>query len=243
MRHVFLTLVLLVGTLAPTLAQRNRPNFSIQLGYGSRFLNPSPLNLAIDSIYNVRNSGLTQGLSEVKWAPGFFAGAAIHRGRASIRLSVSTFGSSSFALGLDSTGLDYRRDMRFSGESYSLSLTSELIPIGDYVVFCVGAGFNATRLRMATAEVAASTFDPDLALPVVSQEWKPGFLIQTPFRFRLPPIAEISLEPYYQVFFAPGDFTPFSRELNGATSFDGRLKGDIDHFGVNLSAAIFLRPR
>ncbi|RMG71404.1 MAG: hypothetical protein D6722_06865 [Bacteroidetes bacterium] len=245
MKRFFLVTLVCLGALTTVLAQRNRPNFSIQLGYGTRFFNPAPLNLAIDSVYNVQAAalGLDQGLSEVKWTPGFFGAVALHRGRASFRASYSTFGASSFALGIDSVGLDYRRDLAVRGQLVTVSLTSELIPIGDYVTFCVGTGFNAMRLQTATAQVAASAFDPEAELQIVSDEWKPGFLVQAPFRVHIPPIFAISLEPYYQVFFSPGDFTGVSRAISGPSSLDGRLKGDIDHFGINAALIVYLRPR
>ncbi|GAB4411313.1 MAG: hypothetical protein OHK0039_16390 [Bacteroidia bacterium] len=239
-RSLTLSLLLLV-LVVQVQAQRGRNNLGIDLGYQVSYFNPRPYNFAIDSLYNTLQGDLIQPLSSVKWPQGLSGGISLYRGRTNYRLGAVVFSSRSHALRTDAAGVVQRRDVSFAGTTISLGLTSELIPIGDLGAFCVGATFNSTNLVTATAEVPDSAYDADAALEVTSNQWKPGFLIHAPFRLKIGEQVRLAAEPYYQVFFTPGDFTGFSQQINGATARDGRLKGDIDHLGFNFSLTVLVR--
>ncbi|MEO1449808.1 MAG: hypothetical protein AAFV07_09760 [Bacteroidota bacterium] len=241
MRKLYTLLCLLIA--ATTLqAQSSQPNFSIQVGYQALYLNPTPFNFLADSLYNVQVADLSERMGNIKWTTGPSVGIAYHRGRSALRLSGRYFAARAFAVRTDDMGAVVRRDVRLTGLATTLQLTSELVPITDLLSFYVGGGFSLFNLQIQSEEVPNNSFSAADPLKVIENRNKLSFLLQTPFRLRLPPRFMLSLEPYYQVFFGPLEFEPLAQEIvPEPPASNGKITGELDHFGVNFSFIVFLR--
>lgn len=222
-----------------SLAQNYQTNFSIQLGGQALYANPTPINFAIDSLFNTLQSN-RQDLDPVKWAFGYSAGVGYHKGRANVRLMGSAYGVTSTALYTQS-GEAFRRDLDYSVFEASLTLTSELIPITDIFGFYVGGGLAASNFRTASTALPESEFSESTELEEVSNEWKVGFIVQTPFRFGIGPQVKVSLEPFYEVFFSPISSAALAESLLGQPGPADKLRGDADHVGFTGTVIVYLR--
>lgn len=247
MRNLVLSLfiVVLSGIIfSPLHAQLKETNFSIQVGYHAKYFNPTPINYIIDSVYKSVRPNLTQGLDPIKWTSGFSAGLAYHKARTTIRVNAMLFGAQSHSLGPDSTGVSTRQDVNVAGSVVSLSIDGQLIEMYDDSYFCVGIGINYTDLNIEEGTVPADIYEKDTPLNKIGDRNKISFMLMTPFRFAITPQFKISLEPYYQISFSQYDFSDINDELNGvATATSTRLRGELDHFGVNLALMFYLQRR
>lgn len=240
-------LLALLGLLLwPSLgqAQTRRFNLSVQAGYQYKFLNPRPFNFALDSLADVATGEPTNDFERIRWTPGPVAAVGFHRGRMNIRVVFNQFQGSSDFLGADTLGNDIQREARIDGFNLGLSLDGQLIPFGDYGGVYVGGSLQASQIntRLRSAEPGADL--PEFTR--VSRLTKPSFSIMLPFRVQPLPWLQISLEPYFQVFFSPTNYAGFSRALNGeaiTTENRGRLIGETDHFGTTLQVIVFLLPQ
>jgi hypothetical protein len=238
-------LVLLGMLLWPSLgqAQTRRFNLSVQAGYQYKFLNPRPLNFALDSLADVAAGNPTDNFERIRWTPGVTGAIGYHRGRMSLRVLFNQFQGNSSFLGPDSLGVDTRREARIDGWNVGVSLDGQLIPFGDRAGVYVGGSFQISRLTTYLRSAVRGDALPDFA--VVTQVTKPSFSIMLPFRIQPLPWLQLSLEPYFQVYFSPTDYAVFSRQLNGeaATSANrGKLIGETDHFGALVQVIFYLIP-
>lgn len=225
-------------------AQSNRTNISLQAGYHGKLLNPRPLNAVIDS-FNFY-SGLNMDLESVGAVSGFFAGIGVHPGRSHFRLDAMNYNTMFTATGTDDQGVEQRRDLALQGARFSLGFTSELIRFYKEGHFCVGASFNVNYLNISSTQKPAAEFNVDDPLDEAMTSWKPSFTIHTPLRFGIGPQVKVSIEPYYQIYFGPTDFSPVNEALNPATFQNTPIsvrEGDLDHLGLNLAVIVFLLPR
>lgn len=237
---LFLSLSLLLTT---SFAQE-LTNFSLQLGYHGKLLNPRPLNTVIDS-FNFYNS-LTTQMAPITNVSGFFGAIGIHPGRSHFRVEAMTYGASTFGIGLDDNGVEQRRDLDLFGMRFSAGFTSELIEMFAESHFCVGASFNVNYLQLFSSAVEAANYEPDADLDQVMTSVKPSFTIHAPFRFGIGRQVKVSVEPYYQIYFGPTNFRDLNQELNPETFARTPLnveEGDLDHLGLNVAIIVFLRPR
>ncbi|MEL6673152.1 MAG: hypothetical protein AAFR61_13205 [Bacteroidota bacterium] len=242
LRFLSLCLMSVMLLSSEAFGQRFGRNFTIQVGYQAKYLNPKPFNFVVDAF----NAELprTQDLSPYKWALGPVIGVGTHRGRSSIRLQGSRYTASSFGL-FDDNGVEKRRDVKLSGTIISLSMMGELIPFNRESHFAVGASFSMAQFNTQSSEVPSADFQDSDPLTQVSNQWLPSFTILAPFRIGLGPQVKLSLEPYYQIFFSSADFSAFGENLvgNAIPSNDPGLTAELDHFGLTFNVMVFLRPR
>ncbi|MEM6804339.1 MAG: hypothetical protein AAF696_23260, partial [Bacteroidota bacterium] len=212
-------------------AQINRVNFSIQAGYHFNILNPRPYNLAFD-IFNNNRTDVSKAFETVRYTGGYTAGFAIHRRRSDIRLQLMTFQQRSDAAFTSALNGPQIVDTKLSGQIISFQLISKLIPLGRAGDFMIGAGLNATHLESKADVFDAASFSEDSDLTQRTNDWKAGFMIVAPFRFEITELINISVEPYFQVYFGTTDFVSFSEAINtAANSTDPLLIRQIDHPG------------
>ncbi len=239
----FLLFALLAGT-ALQAQPTNRPNYSLQLGGQFRFLNPVGLNYALTNFNTFHPEWMTQ-FEEIKWTGGASIAAGLHRDRSEIRFQVQTFGASTFAIGPDSLGDTYRRDVSLSGGTYQIGLSSQLIVINRNLNFGVGGTFSLNRMVLRTDQVLEASYSSDNQLPVSQTFFKPSINLVAPIRIGMGPFLSLNIEPTYQIFFGPTNFGPTSELINGSnlSANDPSLEAELDHFGLTISLIAFLRRR
>ncbi|MEL6631832.1 MAG: hypothetical protein AAFQ83_10195 [Bacteroidota bacterium] len=240
-RLLLLLTALCFGSTA-TFAQIDDFNISLQFGYNFSNLNPGVMNFTIDSTYIPNNPDDNPQMGNIRWTDGFSAGIGYHRRRASFRLHGHLLSGTTFATGENAQGELIRTTVGFSGSSIGLDLTTELIDF-DFFAVGVGTGLTMNNFQTQLSRVPVASFSETDALPVISDDWKFGFKLHLPLRFKAPSYVALSLEPYFLVFFSPVDFEPFNEALNGAGATQGRLFDEMDHFGVNGSIIIYLFNR
>lgn len=226
-------------------AQRpNGPNYSIQLGGQFRFLRPIGMNYAIGE-FNQRNADWTTPLNDIRWTTGGALALAVHRGRSEIRIQSQTFAASTFGTGPDSSGTVVRRDVKLNGMTYQLGISSNLIEINRNLSFGVGGTFSINRILLRTEAVPQADFIEGSLLPVAQTFVKPSLNLIAPINIGLGPWLGLKIEPTYQVFFAPSNYSDFSQAINGnaLSANDPSLETEADHFGLTISLIGYLRRR
>lgn len=245
LRFLFALLILTVGVTEELQAQRRGgPNYSLQVGGQFRFLRPVGMNYALEQ-FNLNNATWTTKLEEIRWTSGLSFGAGIHRGRSEIRFQVQTFGGSTFGIGPDSTSAIIRRDIRLSGATYQVGLASNLVQINRNLSFGVGGTFAINRIVLQTDAVAEGSFVEGAILPTVQTQIKPSLNLIAPINIGLGPWVGVKIEPTYQVFFAPTNYSDFSQAINGnaVSATDPSLETEADHFGITVSIIGYLFRR
>jgi len=234
----FLLLAGLFLIPAESFAQFNERNLSIQVGYQYKRLRLGPLNFALDSIANQQTPRPQEDFETIGWTPGIVGAIAYHRRRLNLRIQFDNYRGTSEATIRDSANLAV-----ISGWNLGFQMSSQLIGFRDKGGFYVGGSINVSQINTGLGKA------PGGATPEVtttSSVTKPSFSILLPFRYAPIPQVEFSLEPYFQVFFSPTRYVPFSNVLNGIDATEansGRLIGEFDHFGANLRLIVYLFPR
>ncbi|MDP5171809.1 MAG: hypothetical protein NWR72_16290, partial [Bacteroidia bacterium] len=242
LRFLFALLILMAGVTEELQAQRrNGPNYSLQVGGQFRFLRPIGMNYALEQ-FNLNNDAWSTKLEDIRWTSGLSVGAGIHRGRSEIRFQVQTFGASTFGVGPDSTAAVVRRDVRLSGATYQIGLASNLVEINRNLSFGVGGTFSINRIVLQTDAVAETAFMDGATLPTVQTQLKPSLNLIAPINIGLGPWIGVKIEPTYQVFFAPTNYSDFSQAINGnaVSATDPSLETEADHFGITVSVVGYL---
>ena len=239
MRRILLLLCLALGFFM-AFGQGSQVNLSLQVGYNFSRINPRQYNFAVDSIFNVENAGNEQLLSPARWGGGPTVSLALHRGRASFRLTGRLFSTSSTAFTTQVGSEDLRTDIALRGGHLSADITSRLVDLGRYTGFYVGAGLSANYFESSVGSVPRSSFDPDQPLTTTTENWKVGFKLHIPYRVVIPKAhVGFSVEPYFMVFFSNLDFGAFNEGLNGMR--ERTFSDSVDHFGTTFSVIFFLR--
>ncbi|MDP5171422.1 MAG: hypothetical protein NWR72_14350 [Bacteroidia bacterium] len=222
----------------------SKPNYSLQVGGQFRFLNPVGLNHAIDQ-FNLSHPSWTDELETIGWTQGLSFAAGIHRGRSEIRFQVQTFGASGFGIGPDSLGISERLDTRLSGVTYQVALASNLVEINRNLTFGIGGAFSMNQITLRSAFVPESEFNADAELPETQTFLKPSLNLIAPINIGLGPWVNLKIEPTYQVFFAPSNYSDFSQAINGSllSVNDPALETEADHFGITVSLVAFFRRK
>lgn len=225
-------------------SQTGQTNYSVQFGYQFKRLNPQAFNFALDSIANVQTTSARNEFERIVWTPGFAGGIGWHRRRLNVRLHFNEASGTSDFIGLDSLGGEQQREVRIGTWNAGLHLISQLIPFDDYGGIYVGGAFQITQINTFLRQAAAAEELPDFER--ITNRTKTSFNILLPIRYSPIPQIQLSLEPYFQVFFSPTDFRGFSNTLNGetiSTEKRGGLIGELDHFGANLQLIVYLLPK
>lgn len=245
LRILFAFLIMTAGVTAELQAQRRSgPNYSLQVGTQFRFLRPVGLNYALEQ-FNLNNADWTTTLDDVRWTSGLSFGVGIHRGRSEIRFQAQTYGASTFGIGADSTATIVRRDVRLSGATYQVGLSSNLVEINRNLSFGVGGTFSINRTVLFSDAVEETLFVEGADLTSVQTQIQPSLNLIAPINIGLGPWLGLKIEPTYQVFFAPANFSDFSQAINGTTvsGTDPALEAEADHFGVTVSLVGYLFRR
>ncbi len=245
MKHqIFLLLITLFatsGAMAQRIADRN---YSLQIGTQWRLLRPIGLNYALDQ-FNINNTDWEEPLQDIRWTNGLSFAAGIHTGRSEVRFQVQTFRASSFGSGPDSLGNTVALPVDLSGQTYQVALASNLIQINKNLSFGVGGAFSMNRMLVRSGFYPEADYNEEVVPDIALSLFKPSLNLIAPINIGIMPWLGVKIEPTYQVFFAPSNFSELSQLINGSAvnANDPALETESDHFGVTISLVGYVNRR
>lgn len=238
--HISLLICLSLFGWGQLHAQSSGRNYSVQVGYQLKWLSPDGHNYAIDSLFNLQLASGQVPLERFNLTEGYTFGFNLHRNRASIRLYGETFQTTSSSTTTSSAPI--RTDAAITGWAAEFGISSSLVDINQVFTLGVGGSLSYHRFQSRVLQASADGFPEEESLPVISGSGQVGLRVMMPLRVYIRPQFAVSIEPYYNVFFADLGAQGFSEALGNPPVDITRLRSAPDHVGINFSIMVYLLP-
>ncbi len=208
------------------------PQFKyFSLGYNGNMFTSSNLDYVIDR-YNETRVYLDETMAYPHYLDGFDVHIGVN-GKVLVDVGYTWRSSMVFASGIDITGIEQQRDLKYKFGAFDIGLGIQVIDAGTKVAI----GFNQTvGSEKVYTRVGPASDISETDYSLVFNKFNPGcdafIQILIPFSEK----AGLILKPYYHFSYIATDYAELNDEINPATSLldDPVLESKAGGFGASL---------